>query len=152
MTKYAHYRPHKRVTFDGKWTNPHTGEIVALPSMTKQEFKRECDINNIIKQFSTTGMLNHVSANAKLGAYLHLPDSYDFQESLETVAQAEKAFMTLPSKLRERFDNEPSKFLAFAGDPKNLDEMRTLGLANPAPPKPEAPPVAKPSSDPPPKG
>lgn len=129
----SHFKPHKRVTEDGLIELPH-GELVRPPSMTKQEFVREADINNILKQYSVTGMLNHVSANAAMGAYQDLPDSFDFQESMHTVKAAETAFMTLPAKLRARFDNEPSLFLEFASDPKNLDEMRTLGLAKPAPP------------------
>lgn len=127
--KHSNYRPHKRVQEHGELAD---GTIP--PTMTKQEFIAECDINNIIKQYSETGMLNHVNARAQAGAYTDLPDAYDFQESLETVMAAETAFMTLPSKLRERFNNEPAEFLAFCSDEANLPELRKLGLANPEPP------------------
>lgn len=123
------YRPHARVQEDGGIINHVTGEVTYPPSLTKQEFQAECDINNILKHFSTTGMLRHVSAKASEGAYQDLPDSVDFQESLHTVQRATEAFMTLPSKLRARFDNEPTEFLAFVTDPANADELRTLGLA-----------------------
>lgn len=123
------YRPHARVQEDGGMVNHVTGEVTYPPSMTKQEFQAECDINNILKHFSATGMLRHVSAKAATGAYQDLPDAVDFQESLHTVQRATEAFMTLPSKLRARFDNEPAEFLAFVTDPANADELRTLGLA-----------------------
>ncbi|QCQ84788.1 internal scaffolding protein [Blackfly microvirus SF02] len=139
MTLYSFYRPHPRVTEDNLYTDPITGEITEMPSMTKQEFQFECDINNVIKAFSQTGMFKHVSARAGQGAYEDLPDSSDFQEALHEVHRAREAFMTLPSKLRSRFGNDPAEFLAFTHDPNNLDELRSLGLANPAPLPP--PPV-----------
>lgn len=142
--KFTFYRPHKRVREHGE-----LADGTVPPSLTKQEFVRECDINTIIKQYSATGMLSHVSAKAQQGAYQDLPDSYDFQESLNLVNQAEAAFMSLPAKLRERFDNEPGQFLAFCSDPANLDEMRALGLANPLPPAPppEPPPAPPPTPE-----
>lgn len=131
------YRPHKRITFDNTVVDPKTGELVYVPSMTKQEFQAECDINNVIKSFSTTGMLRHVSARAALGMYAELPDSVDFQEALHEVARGREAFMSLPSKLRSRFGNDPAEFFAFAHDPANLEELRSLGLAEMPKPAPE---------------
>lgn len=138
MTKHSNYRPHPRLQEFGEITNPINGEVTQPPSMTKQEFKRECDINNIIKQFSRTGMFTHVSANANAGAYEQLPDSYDFQESLHIIMEAEKAFMSLPAKTRERFGNEPSNFLTFMHDERNKEEIYSLGLA--VKPHPQVPP------------
>lgn len=132
----GHYRPHSRHQTFGTVTNPITGEITQPPSRTKQEFARECDINNIIKHFSVSGMLSHVNAKAASGAYLDLPDAFDFQESLNIINQAEAAFMSLPAKLRDRFGNDPLRFLEFTHDPENLEEMRKLGLANQLPLEP----------------
>lgn len=137
MAKRSFYRPHNRVTFDNSLVNRVTGEIEFPPSMAKQEFKAECDINNILKQFSATGMMRHVSAKAAEGMYTDLPDQQDFQESLEIVRTASESFASLPSKVRDRFHNEPHEFLAFMGDPKNSDEIRALGLAQALPARPE---------------
>lgn len=137
------YVPHRRVSLDG--SHPDTGEF--MPSMTKQSFKDECDINNIIKSFSVTGMVNHISERAASGVYVDLPDSVDFQEALHTVESARNAFATLPSKVRDRFANDPEAFLSFLHDPKNETEARALGLLNPtvAPPVgTSAPPVEEP--------
>lgn len=133
----SHFRPHKRVQYTGEVVDLKTGELVKLPSMTKQEFKKECDINNIIKHFSVTGMFNHVNSRANQGAYQDLPDSVDFQESLNTIKAAETAFMSLPAKVRDRFGQDPGEFLAFMSDPANLEEIQKLGLTVP---RPEAPP------------
>jgi phage internal scaffolding protein len=140
---HSFYSPNRRrVTRDNEYRDPHTGEITTMPSMTKQEFQHECDINNVIKSFTATGMFKHVSAAASSGAYQDLPDAYDFQEALHQVQQAREAFMTLPAKLRSRFGNDPTEFLAFTHDPANKDELRTLGLLKPTP-LPPAPVIVK---------
>lgn len=137
---WGHYRPHPRVVHpDGSRIDPTTGEVIRLPSRTKQEFVKQCDINNIIKEFTLTGQVNHISAKAAQGAYLDLPDAYDFQSSMNTVIHAQEAFMSLPAAVRDRFHNEPGEFLAFVSDPANGDELVKLGLRNP-PPRPAAAP------------
>lgn len=136
-TLRGHFKPHRRVQEHGEILNPVTGEMIIPPSMTKQEFQRECDINNIIKHFSVTGMFNHVNANASQGAYSELPDAVDFQDSLHLIKEAETAFLSLPAKVRDRFGQDPSQFLAFMADPENVDEIRKLGLAKPVPPPSE---------------
>ncbi|WNK13321.1 MAG: internal scaffolding protein [Microvirus sp.] len=135
------YRPHPRVTQDNLSLDPATGELVYLPSMTKQEFKHECDINNVIKSFSQTGMFRHVSARASQGAYEDLPDGVDFQYALDEVQRARNSFMTLPAHVRQRFGHDPGQFLGFIHDPSNKDEMAKLGLLVPTPPPPSPIPV-----------
>lgn len=133
------YKPHPRVDYDGTLYNPHTGEFFTPPDRTKQAFKDECDINNILKQYKATGQLTHVRSHAQQGKYDNLPDEVDFQTSLNTVIAAERAFSSLPSKLRNRFHNDPVEFLEFMSDPANQDEAIELGLATDARPK-ETPP------------
>lgn len=136
---FSFYRPHRRVTEDNLSPDPKTGELKYMPSMTKQEFANECDINNVIKQFKPHHMAAMLQANLNSGAYTDLPDSYDYQEALHLVKDAERQFMTIPAKVREQFGQDPSAFLAFINNPANLDEARKLGLAKPAPVAP--PPV-----------
>lgn len=122
------YRPHKRVQYTGELVNHKTGEFYTPERRVKQSFVAECDINTIMKQYSQTGQLKHISANAQKGAYLDLPDEIDFQQSLAIVAQAEASFASLPSKTRDRFSNDPAKFLEFLSNPENRDEAIKLGL------------------------
>lgn len=139
---------HHPVHWTGEVVDPKTGELVKEPSMTKQSFVAECDINNIIKEFSVTGMTRHVTERQAL--YADLPDTVDFQMSLQIVAEAAAAFDALPSKIRARFNNDPAAFLEFLHDEKNRDEAMELGLleqppADPPPQKVEvvnAPPAA----------
>ena len=120
------------------------GAIVPQVSMTKQEFLPDCDIHNILAEFKVTGQIRHLAQNAAAGVYTDLANLPDFQEALNTVVAGEAAFLTLPSKLRARFENDPAQFLAFMADPANQDEAIRLGLATdtrpPAPPEPPTPP------------
>ncbi|QXP08371.1 MAG: internal scaffolding protein [Arizlama microvirus] len=136
--RYGHWRPHKRVQEDGAIVT-QLGEVTYPPSRTKQSHLAECDINNIVKQFSVTGMVTHINAKAMQGAYVDLPDELDFQAAQNTVIEGQKAFATLPAKVRERFGNEPAGFLAFMSDEKNRPEAIELGLL---PRPPAAPPEA----------
>lgn len=146
MTKYSFYRPHARVTAPTHLLNPHTGELVEPERRVKQSFVRECDINNILKQYSVTGQIKHISAKAQQGAYMDLPDDVDFQTSLQIVKDGEAAFATLPAKTRDRFHNDPAEFLMFMADPANQEEAISLGLATrratDAPTEPQAPSTA----------
>lgn len=109
------------------------------PSLAQQSFKDECDINNIMARYERTGMIEHVNTyQGQYGDFIGFPD---YHEAMNAVKEAENMFMTLPSSIRERFDNNPETFLAFAQDENNQDEMIRLGLI-PAP----RPPSSMPSS------
>lgn len=124
----GHYVPHRRVSENGGIVNPVTGEITFPPSMTKQEFVKQSDINNIIKEFTLTGQISHINAQAAQGRFLDLPDQLDFQQSIHLVQHAQEAFQALPAAIRNRFHGNPAEFLAFCQDPKNADELIELGI------------------------
>lgn len=116
---------------------------------TKQSFKDECDINNILKRFQKTGVLDFVNKHAAqygdvIGA--------DFQSAMNIIAQANSMFADLPAHLRTRFENDPAQFLDFVADEKNRPEALELGLLKQPAPEPvvEAPtePVAAPAAAP----
>lgn len=140
------YFPHSRVAYDPHVVVTATGELVIPERRTKQNHIAECDINNIMKQYSKTGQITHMSAKAAQGAYADLPDDLDFQVSMNIVAEGRSAFATLPAKVRDRFGNDPAQFLAFMADPDNQDEAIKMGLATrvatPAPNEPQAPHAA----------
>lgn len=99
----------------------------------KQSMRDECDINRIMSKFQKTGVINHV---ARYEARYGEATSMNYRECLETVRRAQEMFLDLPAKARKRFGNDPAEFLAFVSNPENIEEMRKLGLANPAPAKP----------------
>lgn len=95
---------------------------------TKQSFKAECDINNIMARYLKTGVLEHVRQN--VGQYLDVTGA-DFQEAQNLVAGATSMFHELPSHIRTKFDNNPAEFLKFMENPRNAEEARELGLLAP---------------------
>lgn len=144
------YRPHRRsdTWCTGELVNPKTGELYTPPSRTKQEFLAECDINNILKQYKITGQIRHISGKAAMGAYQDLPDPVDFQDAMNLVLESEASFATLPAHVRDRFGNDPVRFLEFMANPENQDEAIKMGLATdnrpPVPPA-DPPPAPEPA-------
>jgi len=139
---------HHPVEWTGLLVDQGTGELVPDPaavSMTKQSFKDECDINNIVKRFEATGIIDHINQAHAKGLYTDLPEALDLQTGLNMIAQAEAAFMALPAAARSEFDNDPVKFVEAFHNPTEAQQERfiALGLAKDTrPPKaPEAPPV-----------
>lgn len=103
-------------------------------SMTKQAFKAESDINNVIAKYDKTGLISNV--NASVAQYGDFTQVNEYQESLNRVLAAQDAFNSLPSKIREKFANDPGTFFEFATNPKNADAMVELGLAEKRMPDP----------------
>jgi phage internal scaffolding protein len=112
-------------------TVPLTGEVI-----TKEYFKGECDIHTILRQFKQTGVINHITS--RRAQYLDLPENIDFQASIALVEQAHQAFASLPSRVRDRFENDPALFLSALRDPALKAELTELGVFA----APKVPPVA----------
>lgn len=118
-----------------KW-NGLTGVMTVNdePTMTQQQFKDECDINNIMRKYQTTGEITHIAK--KIGMYGDFSEIPDYHQMHQTVIEAEAAFMGLPAELRLRFKNDPGQLIDFLKDENNYEEGVKLGLLNK---KPEAP-------------
>ncbi|WNK14697.1 MAG: internal scaffolding protein [Microvirus sp.] len=112
---------------------------------TKQAFKDECDINNIMQRYQKTGILPETQQ--RVAQYLDAT-GFDFQASMEQVAAAKTMFEQIPAAIREKFENDPAKFVEFCENPANLPELTEMGLATrrepsggvgSSPPAPSAP-------------
>ena len=120
------YDPHKKYIFKT------VGE-----SLTQQHFKEECDVINIIKRHDRNGIIEHVQrGQARYGDFSNVAD---YREALHLVRDAQDEFMTIPSDIRKKFDNDPGKFYEFVSNPDNKEELKTMGFITPD--------VAEPSSD-----
>lgn len=116
--------------------------------LAKQEFKDECDINEVLRKFNVTGQL---PSNVRLPSYGDFTGIGDFQQALAAIEMARESFAAMPATVRRRFDNDPGSFVDFFSDPANLAEARSLGLVpqveGPAePPEPVATAPASASS------
>lgn len=122
--------------YDTDFASETTGQLNEEPSVTQQQFKEECDINTIAKNYGMTGQL---PAAVFMPQYGDFTEVADFQTALHQIQRAEASFMAMPATVRDRFNNDPQRFLAFTSDVRNADELKALGLTRSAPPVP--PPV-----------
>lgn len=97
-------------------------------SLTKQEFKDECDINVLMSRYMATGELPNL--NEREPQYLDTT-GHDYQVAMNLISGANSLFHEMPSKIRNRFANDPAAFLDFCSDEKNREEMASLGLLRP---------------------
>lgn len=112
-----------------------TGLSCADETRTQQQFKEECDINHIVEMFGLTGQL---PINERMPLNEEFVEVTDYQTALNKIMEADEQFMKLPANIRERFQNDAGKFVEFASDEKNVDQMREWGMAK-AKEEPEKP-------------
>jgi phage internal scaffolding protein len=113
------------ITYDRDQNSADSRFVFTSPSRTKQSFRDECDINNILRQFNVTGQL---PVNGFQPQYGDFSGVTDYQSALNAVMAAQDSFLQLPAKVRAKFDNDPALFVQFASDEANKDEMKALGL------------------------
>lgn len=101
-------------------------------SLAQQSFAEEVDVNNIVARALKTGILGDPMAiAARQAVFGDFSGVGSYQDSLNRVIAAQKAFESLPANVRARFDHDPGKLIAFLADVKNLEEARELGLVEP---------------------
>lgn len=108
--------------------SPRLPVVMEFPEnspFTKQEFKDEADINILMQRYQNNGEIPAI--NQRAPQFLDAT-CFDYQKNMEQIAEANSIFAELPSSMRNRFENDPGKFLAFCGDPANRAEMADMGL------------------------
>lgn len=120
------------------------------PSLTRQEFAEECDINSLMSRYDGHVIGGPGNMAPKEPLYFDFADApQTLMEYMHFQKDAEAQFMRLPANVRREFDNSAIEFVAFASDPGNLDQMRSWGLAAPKPVPVASPVPGEPPSSPP---
>lgn len=114
------YGPRNRVSF-----------ATSGKTKTKQNFKDESDVNNIMKKFERGQLIEHTAKYQ--GQYGDFLAGGDYHAHMDAIRAADEAFLTLPAEIRSKFHNDPAEFLSFAQDPDNIEALQDLGLANKPP-------------------
>lgn len=96
------------------------------PPMTVQASRDEVDINRIVARIEK-GLAVPVLAGEPFYGDVSMLDG--LQDALIKVQEADQLFMSYPADIRERFENDPVKFVEFMSDEKNTEEAIKLGLA-----------------------
>lgn len=92
-------------------------------SKVQGQFSYDCDINNIVAGMTAPlPMREPISDDVKMLT----PDAYE--KALFAKAEAENAFMQLPSETRTFFKNNPKNMLEFIQNPENAEKCVELGL------------------------
>lgn len=113
------------------------------PSLAKQSFAEECDINTIVKRFGIGEYAIPEGTTAPV--YADFTGVVDFHTACNAIAKANEAFDALPATVRARFQNDPGQFVDFCSQDGNRDELVKLGLIVPPPAPAPAPAPAAPT-------
>lgn len=97
-----------------------------IEDAAQQHFKERCNINNILASYEKNGMITHLNRNTpQYGDYSKLKN---FKESLDLVQTMDSLFMSLPPRVRSRFQNDPAQLIDFMNNESNREEAIKLGL------------------------
>lgn len=106
--------------------------------LTLQSQAQDADINVMLKRFAVTGQLPQ---SGRVPTYQQFSEVFDYRSAMDTIVQADRAFMSLPAEVRARFANDVASFLEFCSREENLPELRRLGLAEAEKPAARVAPV-----------
>lgn len=118
------------------------------PSLTKQSFKNECDINTIVQRFQNTGQ---IPVQNTLDPQYGIAPDLDLKTALDHVKDLQREFDDLKPQEKQIFDNNPEKYASFLSQydqaPESfyreiIDESDTLVSKTPKV-SPETPPDTK---------
>ena len=106
---------------------PNVPDLVFGESKTEQCHKDSCDINLIV-----AGALHNpaqlLDKTLKPDVFADFSESLSFVEMANKVCEANSAFQELPSHVRSRFKNDPSRLIDFISDASNALEAHEMGL------------------------
>ena len=109
-----------------RYDRPDNVELITSEdSLVQQQFAESTRVRNILDKFMRTGMID---SNPLPPRYEDVSEVQDYQSAMNLLVNVQGHFDVLPSKIRDRFGNDPEKYLAFINDPNNLDEAVELGL------------------------
>lgn len=92
----------------------------------QQHQKDMADVNKIMAGYRVKDVQPVIGPQG--ARYGDFSDIGDYHTALNEVQQAQEMFMSLPASMRERFQNDPGRLIAFVEDPQNLDQAVELGL------------------------
>lgn len=120
---YTRYNPPKSPVADS-----------SKPSLTQQEFKESCDINNILAKFAVQAQALGVEPSQLMpqdqGTYGDFSNLDDFQTAQNKIAFLNDQFSNLPSDVRRKFGDDLNTFIGALSDPNRIDELGELGVWN----------------------
>jgi len=115
--------------YDVDKVSDETGLKCPELTLAQQNFKDECDINYIVRQFGLTGELPGKPLSPQYGDFTGV---LDYHSAVNAVLAAQDDFMELPAQMRSRFNNDPAQLIEFLENSDNRPEAEALGLVEKA--------------------
>lgn len=130
------------MSLNGDGKKPRT-DFRGDKGFTIQSDRDDADINKIVARLEKGAQIRRL--DLKEPFYGDVTAFDGLQEAMIKVQNAEMLFMDFEAGIRERFDNDPVKFIEFLENPENKQEAIDLGIIKPQPRIPEPQPAATPA-------
>lgn len=114
------------------------GKVFTQPSLAQQHFKQSTDINNIMAKVRKGKATLPDPGQLIVGDFTNTPDLH---EIMAKTNQVKEAFMRLPAEVRNRFRNDPQRFIDYMSDKDKHEEQVELGLRIKPEEKPKEEPI-----------
>lgn len=101
-----------------------------LPSLTSKEFGDSVNIDKLVKKYGAGRLASATSAPQ---TFTDLSGITDLADALDKSVRARDLFNSLPSDVREYFNNDPVALLQNLNNPDIQDDLVKLGLKDPKP-------------------
>lgn len=127
---------------DRDFESERTGLFCKDPSLTKQEFKEESDINVILERFMRGG---DAPPPVLPEHFMDLTGRTNYFDMATKIAEANRIFYLLDARTRAEHLNDPTRWadaVVKATETGDRDGLRALGLDVP-PEKPQEPPEGR---------
>lgn len=92
------------------------------PGRTKQDFIKDCDINQMLRKARKVGTLSHLEKHGAFYADI-TGAPQDLFEAREQLDRGKAIFGELSGELRREFNNDPLEYFAFVNHPDNKDRL-----------------------------
>lgn len=96
------------------------------PSLTDQSDKNMVDINNIMSNYSKTGLLPQFKE--KVAQYIDATQIPSYMEAQAQISKANQLFSQLPAEVRKLMMNDPSKLEEVIQNPEYTDILIKHGV------------------------
>lgn len=113
---------------DTNFESDRTATYCADPSLTKQEFVEEQDINTILDRLARTGEVPNIVLPEH---FLDLTGRTDYFTMASKIADTNRLFYQLDATLRAEFMNDPARWadaVVQAVDQGDADQLEALGI------------------------
>lgn len=113
---------------DTNFESDRTATFCADPSLTKQEFVEEQDINTIIERLTKGGEIPNIVLPEH---FLDLSGRTDYFTMASKIADTNRLFYTLDAKTREDHLNDPARWadaVVKATEAGDADQLELLGI------------------------